>query len=54
MLHDFYPLDLTRHLSFTDSPARGGFEIRGGKAVLAGGPGLGVTLDDGLVDAMAG
>jgi L-alanine-DL-glutamate epimerase-like enolase superfamily enzyme len=51
-LHDRYPIDLTRHLGFADSPVKGGFEICGGRAIISDGHGLGVTLDDSLPAAM--
>jgi L-Ala-D/L-Glu epimerase len=51
-LHDPYPIDTGRYLSISESPVAGGPEIRNGHATLVKAPGLGVELDEDVLQSM--
>ncbi|MFN0193160.1 MAG: mandelate racemase/muconate lactonizing enzyme family protein [Aestuariivirga sp.] len=51
-LHDPYPIDAGGCLSISESPVAGGPEIRNGHATLVKAPGLGVELDEDMLQSM--
>ena len=51
-LRDAYPADLEGFQWFTDTPFRGGVELRAGRAHLPRTPGLGVEIDEKKLRAM--
>jgi L-alanine-DL-glutamate epimerase-like enolase superfamily enzyme len=51
-LHDSYPIDASGCLFFSESPVAGGPGIRNGHASVANAPGLGVELDEELLQSM--
>lgn len=51
-IRDPYPVDAEGHLWFESTPFSGGVQIKDGRAILPGAPGLGVELDEEKLMAM--
>ncbi len=51
-IRDPYPVDAEGHLWFEETPFSGGIEIRDGKVHLPDAPGLGVELDEGILQKL--